>query len=286
MQYAGVISAPGKQSLSPVFQQAAFDHLGIAVKYEHWPTPADGLETRVTGLQAPDVLGSNVTIPHKEACLPLVDDYDALVSRVGALNTIHNDRGTLRGYNTDVEGFLRPLRDAYFEPRECTAVIAGAGGAARAVVIALAEAGAARIAVVNRTLKRAEKLVADLSAAVDPVQLVAAPDSRESWRNAATEADLLVNCTSLGTAGTPEQDRSPMPSELLRSQTLVYDLVYQPAETRLILDAREAGARTIGGLPMLIYQGAASFKIWTGKEAPVDIMFQAAEAALAAEDAS
>ena len=285
MQYAGVISAPGKQSLSPVFQQAAFDHLGIAVKYEHWPTPADGLETRVTGLQAPDVLGSNVTIPHKEACLPLVDDYDALVSRVGALNTIHNDRGTLRGYNTDVEGFLRPLRDAYFEPRECTAVIAGAGGAARAVVIALAEAGAARIAVVNRTLKRAEKLVSDLSAAVKPVQLVAAPDSSESWRNAASEADLLVNCTSLGTAGTPEEDRSPMPSELLRSQTLVYDLVYQPAETRLILDAREAGARTIGGLPMLIYQGAASFKIWTGKEAPVDIMFQAAEAALAAEDA-
>jgi shikimate dehydrogenase len=154
------------------------------------------------------------------------------------------------------------------------------------VVIALAEAGAARIAVVNRTLKRAEKLVSDLSAAVDPVQLVAAPDNRESWRNAATEADLLVNCTSLGTAGTPEEDRSPMPSNLLRSQTLVYDLVYQPAETRLIRDAREAGARTIGGLPMLIYQGAASFKIWTGKEAPVDIMFQAAEAALAAEDAS
>jgi shikimate dehydrogenase len=286
MQHAGVISAPGKQSLSPAFQQAAFDHLGIAVKYDHWPTPADGLETRVTGLQAPDVLGANVTIPHKEACLPLVDDYDALVSRVGALNTIHNDRGTLRGYNTDVEGFLRPLRDAFFEPRECTAVIAGAGGAARAVVIALAEAGAARIAVINRTLKRAEKLVADLSAAVDPVQLVAAPDSRESWRNAAVEADLLVNCTSLGTAGTPEEDRSPMPSNLLRSQTLVYDLVYQPAETRLLRDAREAGARTIGGLPMLIYQGAASFKIWTGKEAPVDIMFQAAEAALAAEDAS
>jgi shikimate dehydrogenase len=286
MQFAGVISAPGKQSLSPAFQQAAFDHLGIAVKYEHWPTPADGLETRVIGLQAPDVLGANVTIPHKEACLSLVDDYDPLVRRVGALNTIHNDGGTLRGYNTDVEGFLRPLQDAFFETRGCTAVIAGAGGAARAVVIALAEAGAARIAVVNRTLERAERLVSDLSAAVKPVQLVAALDSRDSWQKAAAEANLLVNCTSLGTAGTPEEDRSPMPSDLLRSQTLVYDLVYQPAETRLIRDAREAGARTIGGLAMLIYQGAASFKLWTGKEAPVDIMFQAAEAALAAEDAS
>ena len=286
MQFAGVISAPGKQSLSPVFQQAAFDHLGIAVTYQHWPTPADGLETRVLGLQAPDVLGVNVTIPHKEACLPLVDDLDPLVRRVGALNTIFNDGGTLRGYNTDVEGFLRPLQDAFFEPRGCTAVVAGAGGAARAVVVALAEAGATRIAVVNRTLERAQRLVSELSAAVKPVQLVAAIDSRESWEKAAAEAGLLVNCTSLGTAGTPEEDRSPMPSDLIRSQALVYDLVYQPAETRLIRDARQAGARTIGGLPMLIYQGAASFKLWTGKDAPVDIMFEAAEAALAVEDAS
>ncbi len=286
MQFAGVISAPGKNSLSPAFQQAAFDHLGIAVHYQHWPTPADGLETRLIGLHAPDVLGVNVTIPHKEACLPLVDDLDPLVRRDGALNTILNDGGTLRGYNTDVEGFLRPLQDAYFEIRGCSATIAGAGGAARAVVVALAEAGATRIAVVNRTLERAERLVSDLSAAVKPAQLVAALNSRESWEKAAAEAGLLVNCTSLGTAGTPEEDRSPMPSDLIRSQALVYDLVYQPAETRLIRDAREAGARTIGGLPMLIYQGAASFKIWTGKDAPVDIMFQAAEAALAAEDAS
>ena len=286
MQFAGVISAPGKRSLSPIFQQAAFDHLGIAVKYEHWPTPADGLKARILGLQAPDVLGVNVTIPHKEASVPLVDAVDPLVSRIGALNTILNDSGTLRGYNTDVEGFLRPLQDAFFEPRGCTAVIAGAGGAARAVVVALAEAGAARIAVVNRTAERAERLVSDLSDALKPAQLVAAPDSRDSWAKAAAEADLLVNCTSLGAAGTPEEDQSPMPSDLIRSQALVYDLVYQPAETRLIRDAREAGARTIGGLPMLVYQGAASFKVWTGKDAPVDIMFAAAEAALATEDAS
>lgn len=285
MQYAGVISAPGKKSLSPVFQQAALDHLGINVTYQHWPTSSAGLETRVTGLRAPAVLGANVTIPHKEACLPLVDDLDPLVRRVGALNTILNDGGTLRGYNTDVDGFLRTLQEASFEPRGCTAVIAGAGGAARAVVVALAEAGAARIVVVNRTLGRAQQLVSDLSAAARPAQLLAAADTRESWEKAATEAALLVNCTSLGTAGTPEEDRSPMPSDLIRSQAFVYDLVYQPAETRLIRDAREAGARTIGGLPMLIYQGAASFRLWTGKEAPVDIMLQAAETALATEAA-
>ncbi|HEY5640330.1 MAG TPA: shikimate dehydrogenase [Dehalococcoidia bacterium] len=285
MQHAGVISAPGKKSLSPVFQQAAFDHLGLAVEYEQWPTPAAGLETRVSGLRAPAVLGANVTIPHKEACLPLVDELDPLVRRVGALNTILNDGGTLRGHNTDVEGFLRALREAGFEPRGCTAAIAGAGGAARAVVVALAEAGAARIIIVNRTLERAHRLVSDLEATARPAQLAAAPDTRESWEMTAAESGLLVNCTSLGSAGTPEEDRSPMPSDLIRSQTLIYDLVYQPAETRLIRDAREAGADTVGGLPMLIYQGAASFKLWTGKDAPVDIMLQAAEAALAAEDA-
>ncbi len=285
MQYAGVITVPGWKSISPVFQQAAFDHLGIAVKYQYWPTPADGLATRVTGLRAPAVLGVNVTIPHKEACLPLVDDLDPLARRVGALNTILNDGGTLRGCNTDVEGFLRALQDTDFEPRGCTAIVAGAGGAARAVVVALASAGAARIAVVNRTLERAEQVVSDLGEAVRPAQLVAAPNTRESWQKAAAEAGLLVNCTSLGTGGTPEEDQTPMPSDLIRSQALVYDLVYQPAETRLIREAREAGARTIGGLPMVIYQAAASFKLWTGKDAPVDIMFQAAEAALAGEDA-
>lgn len=285
MQQAGVISAPGKKPLSPVFQQAAFEYLGLDVKYEHWPTPAAGLETRVVGLRAPAVLGANVTIPHKEACLPLMDERDPLVRRVGALNTILNDGGVLRGYNTDVEGFLRALQDAQFEPRGCRAAVAGAGGAARAVIVALAEAGAARITVVNRTLGRAERLILDLSGAAATTQLAGAPDTRESWAKATAEADLLVNCTSLGAAGTPEEDRSPMPSDLIRSQALVYDLVYQPAETRLIRDAREAGASVIGGLPMLIYQGAASFKLWTGKDAPIDIMFEAAESALAREAA-
>ena len=284
MQYAGVISAVGKKSLSPVFQQAAFDHLDIAVKYEHWPTSPDGLVTRVTGLQAPTVLGANVTIPHKEACVPLMDEVHPLVRKVGALNTIHNDEGVLRGYNTDVEGFLRGLAEAGFDAAGCRAVIAGAGGAARAVVVALAEAGAARVTVVNRTTERAEKLVADLSSLAGGTTLEAAPDYRETWERVA-EADLLVNCTSLGTAGTPEEDRSPMPPDLIRSQTLVYDLVYRPAQTPLLRDARAAGARTMGGLPMLIYQGAASFKIWTGKDAPIDVMFEAAGKALAAEAA-
>jgi len=280
MQYAGVISGPGKKSLSRFFQQAAFDALDIGAKYEHWPTPVDALEVRVAGLRAPNVLGANVTIPHKEACVPLMDELDTLVIKVGALNTILNDEGKLRGYNTDVAGFLGGLTDARFEASGCRAVIAGAGGAARAVVIALAQGGAASVVVVNRTLQRAQRLVGELRGHCGATELRALTDTRESWEAAAAGAGLLVNCTSLGSAGTPEEDQSPVPSDLISSKMLVYDLVYRPAETRLLRDAAAAGATTLGGLPMLIYQGAASFEIWTGQKAPLDVMMKAARGAI------
>jgi shikimate dehydrogenase len=272
VQYAGVISAPGKPSLSPIFQQAAFDHLDIAVKYQHWETDAAGLETRITGLRAPTVLGANVTIPYKEACVPLMDRNDGLVRKVGALNTIHNVDGELSGYNTDVAGFVGGLRDARFEAKGCTAAIAGAGGAARAVVVALAEHGADSVTVLNRTLERGQRLVAELREHCGDTKLRALSDTRRAWLEAAEEANLLVNCTSLGAAGTPDEERSPVPSDLIRPRTLVYDLVYKPAQTRLLLDARTAGALAINGLPMLLYQGAASFEIWTGKTAPIEVM--------------
>ncbi|HUF53932.1 MAG TPA: shikimate dehydrogenase [Dehalococcoidia bacterium] len=283
MQYAGVISAPGKKSLSKVFQQAAFDHLDLAVKYEHWETPADGLETRVTGLRAPSVLGANVTIPYKERCVPLMDILDPLVAKVSALNTIHNVEGVLHGYNTDVAGFLGGLRDARYEAGGCHAAVAGAGGAARAIVVALTEHGAAAVTVLNRTLERAQRLVTDVREHCGNTELRAMADTRQAWEEASSEAGLLVNCTSLGVAGTPDEERSPVPSDLIRPQMLIYDLVYRPADTRLLRDARAAGAQTMGGLPMLIYQGAASFEIWTGEKAPIDVMRGALEAALAGE---
>jgi shikimate dehydrogenase len=285
MRYAGVISGMGKKSLSRFFQQAAFDALDIDVKYEHWPTPPDELETRVAGLRAPSILGANVTIPHKEACLSLMDEVDTLVGKVGALNTILSDRGKLCGYNTDVAGFLGGLKDSGFEVSGCHAAIAGAGGAARAVVIALAEGGAASVMVVNRTLARAQRLVSELREHSGATELRALPDKRESWEAAAAEAGLLVNCTSLGSVETPEEDLSPVPSELINSEMLVYDLVYRPAETRLLRDAAAAGAATVGGLPMLIYQGAASFEIWTGQKPPIDAMLTAAQGALSRGDA-
>ena len=280
MQYLGVIHEPGMRSLSPVMQQAALDALDLELKYEAWPTPPAGLRTRVTGLRAPTVLGANVTIPHKEAVVEMLDGVDDLVERVGAVNTIHNRDGRLLGFNTDVAGFLCGLREAGFEPKGCRAAVAGAGGSARAVVVALQGAGSSSLAVLNRSTERAERLVAEVGGGV----VSALPATDENWAKVAADSQLLVNCTSLGTAGTPEENEMPVPADIIRPDMLVYDLVYRPAETRLLREARARGARVLGGLPMLVYQGAASLRIWTGEDAPTDLMMRAVEDALRQEE--
>ncbi|MEO8457222.1 MAG: shikimate dehydrogenase [Chloroflexota bacterium] len=284
MQYLGVITDPHKQSTSPVFQQAAIDALNLGLTYERWPTPPEGLETRIIGLRAPSVLGANVTIPHKEAAMRLLDELDRVAKRVGAVNTIINRGGKLHGYNTDVEGFLRALKDdAAFDPNGCDAIVAGAGGSARAIAVGLVEAGAASITIVNRSAKRAAQLIADVGRFAGKTRLEATGATTESWAKMAPRAQLLVNCTSVGMAGAAEEE-TPVPAGLIRPEMLVFDLIYRPLETRLLNEAADRGARVLGGLPMLIYQGAASFKIWTEQDAPVDVMFDAARRTLV-EDA-
>ena len=280
-KYAGVIGYPAKQSLSAVFQQAAFDHLGLDMRYEVWPTPEERLAEVVRGLRAADRLGANVTIPHKEAVLPLVDETDDLARRVGAVNTIVNREGRLHGHNTDVTGFLRALReDGGFDPSGARALVAGAGGAARAIVTALADAGAASVTVINRTFPRAGRLVQELQPRAGATELHALPDVYASWLASAVSCRLLINCTSVGMAGTEEEKGSPLPIDLIPAGALVFDLIYRPLNTPLMVAARKRGARVLGGLPMLIYQGADSFRLWTGLEPPVEVMFRAARKAL------
>lgn len=278
LKYLGVIGYPLTRSLSPVFQQAALDHLRLDVEYQTWPTPEDALATRITTMRSPTVLGGNVTIPHKEAVLPLLDEVDPLAARIGAVNTIVNRDGRLYGYNTDAVGFLRALReDGGLEPGRRRVVIAGAGGAARAVVAGLIEAGAGSIAVINRTLSRANRLVADMGELPEAGELRALPEMFASWAEVMNSCDLLINCTSAGSTGSEEE--SLVPLDLIRPSMLVYDLTYHPAETRLMAAARQTGASVLGGLPMLVYQGAASFELWTNQEAPLDVMFEAARKA-------
>ena len=282
LKYLGVIGYPLTRSLSPAFQQAALDHLRLDVEYQAWPTPEDALATRIATMRSPTVLGGNVTIPHKEAVLPLLDEVDPLADRIGAVNTIVNREGRLYGYNTDAVGFMRALReDGGFEPAGRRVVIAGAGGAARAVVAALLEAGTRSITVINRTLSRANRLVADMAEFARASELRALPEMYASWAAVMNSCDLLINCTSAGSSGSEEE--SPGPIGLIRPSMLVYDLIYHPAKTRLMAAARQVGASVLGGLPMLVYQGAASFELWTGQEAPLDIMFQAARTAAGGE---
>lgn len=283
LKYLGVIGYPLTRSLSPAFQQAALDHLRLDIVYEAWPTPPDGLNTRLTTMHSPAVLGGNVTIPHKEAVLPLLDEVDPLARRIGAVNTIVNREGRLYGYNTDAVGFMRALReDGGFDPAGRRVVIAGAGGVARAVVVALSDAGAGPVTVINRTFARSMALAGDLRAQGMRMHVGAMPDQRRSWEFVMKKCDLLINCTPVDSGDSSD---SPIPLELIKGRLFVYDLIYHAAQTHLMAAARKAGASVLGGLPMLVYQGAASFELWTEHQAPLDIMFEAARKAAGGEPA-
>jgi len=278
-KFVGLIGHKLKHSISPQFQKAAFDYLGLDIRYEVWETAKDELPNVVEGIRDASRLGANVTIPYKEAVLPLLDDVDSDARRIGAVNTIVNRGGKLTGYNTDSSGFLKALReDGAFSPRNKRAVLIGAGGVARAVGFALVDAGIRSLVILNRTQARREALAWDLKVSDTEVVALSWKDGRTM--TALAECDLLVNCTSVGMKDSASEGRSPLGIGLIPKRALVYDVVYNPLETPLIAAARKAGARTLGGLPMLVYQGAASFELWTGKKASVDIMMRVAKRAL------
>ena len=278
-QRLGIIGHPIGHSISPLFQQAALDAIGFDGAYEAWDVAPDGVGEFVAGLRAPGTLGINVTVPHKEAVIPFLDEVDDWASTAGAVNTIVNREGRLTGHNTDGIGFLRALREgAGFEPRGRDVLVLGAGGSARGVVYALARAGTAQLFIANRTLERAERLA---SIAIDSgvaSQALALPDAP----GAAGEVALIVNCTSMGMVHGPDETGTPLSAADIPSTVLVNDLVYNPLETPLLREAARAGASTLGGIQMLVYQGAASFEMWTGHDAPVTVMLEAATAAMRA----
>ena len=274
-----LIGHPVAHSISPAFQQAALDAVGVDARYEAWDTPEESLEATADRLRSEAVLGANVTVPHKVAMMRLIDEQDALVERVGAVNTIVRREGVLHATNTDVTGILHALADAGV-PREGRRVLLlGAGGAARAVVTAMREARAASIVVANRTIEhaRALEVVAgeDLPFAVCPLD----PGSDELQR-AMGEAELVVHSTSLGMRHGPDEAATPVPARLFRPGQVAFDLVYVPERTPFIEAAERGGAQTVGGLAMLVHQGAAAFRLWTGLEPPIEVMFRAARDAL------
>lgn len=279
-QTLGIVGYPARHSLSPAFQQAAIDALGLPARYEAWEVAPEGLGDLVASIRSGPRIGANVTIPHKQAVRAFLDRIDPFADRIGAVNTIVREGGGLTGYNTDAPGFNRSLREeGGCDPRGVAVLLLGAGGAARAVAYALLDAGADRIVIANRTRDRAEELAGRLGAG-DRVRVVEWGGADQS--EVARSSGLIVNSTSLGMAHGPSPGGSPLAAEDISPGTVVYDLVYVPARTPLLTFAAERGARPVEGLPMLIYQGAIAFEHWFGRPAPIDVMTRAAEAALAA----
>ncbi|HAX24009.1 MAG TPA: shikimate dehydrogenase, partial [Chloroflexi bacterium] len=269
----GLIGDPVEHSLSPFFQQPALDSLGLDIRYELWPTPLAALPGRLDDLRAGRALGANVTVPHKEAVFAAMDDVSDLALRAGAVNTIVPRNGRLFGDNTDIHGFVVPLREREVRFEELDAIVLGAGGAARGIVVALLNAGVRRIHVLNRTIARAEHLAAALGD--DRVRSATSNQAQAL----ASDAGLIVNATSIGWQG-HDLPLDPAAFGVMPPAAIAYDLTYR--ETPYLRAARAAGLATIDGLPMLVHQGARSFELWTGQPAPIDIMWSAALAARAA----
>ncbi|MEA3442679.1 MAG: shikimate dehydrogenase [Chloroflexota bacterium] len=281
-EFVGLIGYPLRHSLSPHFQQAALDYYGLDICYQAWETAPEELEIAIARLKEPQNLGANVTVPYKEAVLPLLDQVDRLANLIGAVNTIVNRNGSLWGYNTDAHGFMKALKkQGDFEAGGKRAAILGAGGAARAVGFALVKGKAASLLIANRTLKRSQALAGSLrhyisqSELETEVRVLTWPSLASS--NVFYDCNLVVNCTTIGMKYGSSEGQSPLGIDVIPERILVYDLIYNPYPTPLLYLAREAGANILGGLPMLVYQGAASFELWTGEETPIDIMYNKAE---------
>ena len=276
----GVIGHPVAHSISPRFQQAGFDAAGLDVRYEAWDLQPAQLESFIDDLRQDDALGANITIPYKEAALRHMDGLHQTARFVGAINTIVNNDGHLQGYNTDVTGFQRSLSEAGFDPSGAHAVLWGAGGAARAVAWALIWRGIEALTIINRTAVRAGRLRHDLASASAGAKLRSLGADEDGVPAALRSADLVVQCTSVGLKGSETDGQLPFDPSGLREDAFVADLIANPVETPLVKAVVSSGRKAIGGLPMLVYQGAAAFELWTEREAPVEVMLAEARAAM------
>ena len=275
----GVMGHPIGHTKSPVFQQAGLDELGINETFEAWDVLPEDLSEKVATFRDKTFLAACVTLPHKQAVIPLVDELTEAAEAVGAVNWIFNRSGKLVGHNTDGTGFLRALREkAGFEPEGVDAVVFGAGGAARAVVFALKTAGVARLTIANRTVSKAQALASDFSEG--KFKPVAIGLGRDELANCVPYAALLVNTTSLGMAGGPAEMATPITADMISADAVGYDAVYAPPVTRFLREVENAGGTSAGGMAMLVYQGIEGFEMATGQKAPVDAMFAAIEKAL------
>ncbi len=266
----GLFGYPVEHTLSPYMHNAAFELLGLDYCYIPFNVHPDNLRTAAAAIKILNIGGVNITIPHKEAIIPYLDELDREAELIGAVNTILNKDGKLIGYNTDGKGFVKSLKEkSGIVPKGKSVIIIGAGGAARAIAFSLALEGAEKLLINDIVGEKAKELSCAVSTKTS-TEAIYIKDLKEGIG----EVDILINATPLGMR---KEDPLPVLPELLSQGLFVYDIVYNPPETSLLKEAKKRGAKTLGGLGMLLHQGMLSFKIWTGKEPPIDVMRKALE---------
>ena len=268
----GVIGDPIEHTLSPAMHNAAFEAAKLDCVFLAFKVKPEEVGKALEGMRALGIQGLNVTMPHKNAVIGFLDEVDENAKLLNAVNTIKNVDGKLCGFNTDGVGALRALRENGVEPKGKRITLLGAGGAARAIAFALGKE-AEEVSIVNRTLQSAADL-ANLIHQKFKSKVFAYALSPFTIKACLAEADVLINASSVGMK--PNASQSPVPRRWLKPDLAVMDIVYNPVETKLAKDAKAAGAKVVSGVEMLIYQGAASFEIWTGREALVEVMREAA----------
>jgi len=278
-QLTGLFGFPVGHTASPPMHNAGFEALGLPWIYLPLEVRPERLGEAVRGTVALGFRGFNVTIPHKQAVVEFLDDVSEEAALIGAVNTVEISRdGACRGFNTDGRGFVRSLRtDARYDPTGKVCFVMGAGGAGRAVAAQLAIEGAARVLVCDTDAPRAEALAQSITAKISSGLAENVPCKDEPIARALARADVFVDATPLGMH---EDEPTSIPTKELRPETLVVDLVYNPPETPLLAQAKARGCRTLNGLGMLLFQGVEAFELWTGREAPVEVMRRALHEAI------
>ncbi|HIH61181.1 MAG TPA: shikimate dehydrogenase [Methanobacteriales archaeon] len=266
----GVIGDPVEHSLSPIMHNAAFNHLNLDYVYVAFHVKKGMAKEAIEAMKTFNIKGLNVTIPHKVDILDYVDKVDETTELIGAVNTLKLEDGKVWGFNTDGLGCVRALEEVTTLDDK-NIIILGAGGASRAIAFQLVSYNIGGLHILNRTPENAKKLAEDIK---NKLGTSVFAGGLEHLKEKIKDSDILINTTPVGMY--PNTDAKPLATaEILHKNLIVKDLVYNPPQTRLLKEAEKAGARTISGIKMLVYQGAESFKIWTGKEAPTDIMEEA-----------
>ncbi|GLB58282.1 shikimate dehydrogenase [Cytobacillus sp. NCCP-133] len=253
----GVIGDPIEHSMSPSMHNELFQVYGINANYHAFHVKKENLSDAVKGFKALGFAGFNVTVPHKEAIIPLLDELDPLAKAIGAVNTVVNENGNLKGFNTDGSGFVKGLLERISMLSEKKVLIIGAGGAARAIYFTMAKEGPGLLDICNRTVTKANLIVKDC-----PYQVTARALNIEEAEHQLEIYDLIIQTTPIGMA--PDIERSPISIHKLKSGSFVSDIIYNPLETKLLREAGNKGAEIQNGLDMFVHQGALAFKKWNG----------------------